>query len=59
MPPAGAADSILEAIDAGIELVVCITEGVPVNDMVRVKAVLANSGDAARRAELPGRHHAR
>ncbi len=46
VPPAGAADSILEAIDAGIELVVCITEGVPVNDMVRVKAVLA--GSAAR-----------
>ena len=43
VPPAGAADSILEAIDAGLELVVCITEGVPVNDMVRVKAVLAGS----------------
>jgi succinyl-CoA synthetase alpha subunit len=41
VPAAGAADSILEAIDAGIELAVCITEGVPVNDMVRVKAVLA------------------
>jgi succinyl-CoA synthetase alpha subunit len=46
VPAAGAADSILEAVDAGIELVVCITEGVPVNDMVRVKAVLA--GSAAR-----------
>jgi succinyl-CoA synthetase alpha subunit len=46
VPAAGAADSILEAVDAGIELVVCITEGVPVNDMVRVKAVL--SGSAAR-----------
>jgi len=43
VPAAGAADSILEAADAGIELVVCITEGVPVNDMVRVKAVLATS----------------
>jgi succinyl-CoA synthetase alpha subunit len=43
VPAAGAADSILEAVDAGIELVVCITEGVPVNDMVRVKAVLAGS----------------
>jgi len=43
VPAAGAADSILEAADAGIELVVCITEGVPVNDMVRVKAVLAGA----------------
>jgi succinyl-CoA synthetase alpha subunit len=43
VPAAGAADSILEAADAGLELVVCITEGVPVNDMVRVKAALASS----------------
>src|SRR5579872_1426542 len=43
VPAAGAADSILEAADAGVELVVCITEGVPVNDMVRVKAVLAGA----------------
>src|SRR6516162_1492497 len=43
VPAAGAADSILEAVDAGLALVVCITEGVPVNDMVRVKAVLAGS----------------
>lgn len=43
VPAAGAADSILEAVDAGLELVVCITEGVPVNDMVRVKAVLAGA----------------
>ncbi|NBW89848.1 MAG: succinate--CoA ligase subunit alpha, partial [Gammaproteobacteria bacterium] len=42
--PAGyAADAILEAADAGIELVVCITEGIPVNDMVRVKATLAGT----------------
>ena len=43
--PAGyAADAILEAADAGIELVVCITEGIPVNDMVRVKAALTGTG---------------
>ena len=44
MPAPGAADAILEAADAGIELVVCITEGVPVLDMVKVKAVLKGSG---------------
>ena len=43
VPAAFAADAILEAADAGIELVVCITEGVPVNDMVRVKAALAGT----------------
>jgi len=40
VPAAFAADAILEAADAGIRLVVCITEGIPVLDMVRVKAVL-------------------
>jgi succinyl-CoA synthetase alpha subunit len=43
VPPAGAADAILEAIDAGIELVVCITEGIPVLDMVPVKRALTGS----------------
>jgi succinyl-CoA synthetase alpha subunit len=43
VPAAFAADAILEAADAGLELIVCITEGVPVNDMVRVKAALAQS----------------
>jgi len=42
VPAPFAADAILEAADAGIELIVCITEGVPVLDMVRVKAVLAD-----------------
>jgi succinyl-CoA synthetase alpha subunit len=43
VPPAGAADGILEAMDAGVPLVICITEGVPVLDMVRVKRVLDGS----------------
>ena len=43
VPPAFAADAILEAIDASIELAVCITEGVPVLDMVKVKRTLCGS----------------
>jgi len=42
VPAAFAADAILEAADAGVELIVCITEGIPVNDMVRVKMTLAS-----------------
>jgi succinyl-CoA synthetase alpha subunit len=41
VPAPLAADAVLEAADAGVELIVCITEGIPVNDMVRVKATLA------------------
>ncbi|MEO1575048.1 MAG: succinate--CoA ligase subunit alpha, partial [Pseudomonadota bacterium] len=40
VPAAFAADAILEAADGGIELIVCITEGIPVNDMVKVRAAL-------------------
>ncbi len=40
VPPPFAADAILEAADAGVALIVCITEGIPVNDMIRVKAYL-------------------
>jgi succinyl-CoA synthetase alpha subunit len=40
VPPPGAADAILEAFDAGLELVVCITEGIPVVDMLKVRRVL-------------------
>ncbi len=43
VPPAFAADSILEAADAGVELIVCITEGIPVNDMVKVKSALRDN----------------
>src|ERR1700760_4199773 len=42
VPAPFAADAILEAADAGIELIVCITEGIPVNDMVKVKTALAS-----------------
>ena len=38
VPPAFAADAIMEAVDAQMELIVCITEGIPINDMVKVKA---------------------
>jgi succinyl-CoA synthetase alpha subunit len=43
VPPPGAADAILEAAAAGLELAVCITEGIPVRDMVPVKAIIARS----------------
>ncbi len=43
VPPANAADAMIEAIDAGVELVVCVTERVPVMDMVRVRQRLAGS----------------
>ncbi|MFO0576712.1 MAG: succinate--CoA ligase subunit alpha [Polyangia bacterium] len=53
VPPPGAADSILEAIAAGIELVVCITEGIPVMDMVKVRRVL-DAQTGAKRTRLIG-----
>ena len=59
VPPPGAADAILEAADAGIDLVVCITEGIPALDMVRAKRALERLAHAARGPELPGRRDAR
>ena len=54
VPAPFAADSILEAADAGIRLIVCITEGIPVNDMLRVKAALKDSGSLLIGPNCPG-----
>jgi succinyl-CoA synthetase alpha subunit len=54
VPPAFAADAIMEAADAGIALIVCITEGIPVQDMVKVKNYLLDSNSRLIGPNCPG-----
>src|SRR5918911_1192432 len=54
VPPAFAADAIMEAADAGVALVVCITEGIPVQDMVKVKAFLQGKNTRLIGPNCPG-----
>lgn len=54
VPPPFAADAILEAIDANIALIICITEGIPTTDMVRVKRAIQNTGSILIGPNCPG-----
>jgi succinyl-CoA synthetase alpha subunit len=54
VPPAGCADAIVEAADAGVPLIVAITEGIPVNDMIRAKAFLAKTKSRLIGPNCPG-----
>ena len=54
VPAPAAADSILEAVDGGVELIVCITEGIPVMDMMRVKALMKGKASRLIGPNCPG-----
>jgi succinyl-CoA synthetase alpha subunit len=54
VPPPFAADAILEAVDADMDIVVCITEGIPITDMMKVKPVVANSKSRLVGPNCPG-----
>ena len=54
VPPPFAADAIIEAADAGVGVIVCITEGIPVNDMIKVKAALRDSNSVLVGPNCPG-----
>lgn len=54
VPPPFAADAIMEAADAGVGLIVCITEGIPVQDMVKVKNILSGKGSRLIGPNCPG-----
>src|ERR687890_285248 len=54
VPPAFAADAIMEATDAGIGLIVCITEGIPVQDMVKAKSFMLGKGSRLIGPNCPG-----
>src|SRR5690349_13705942 len=54
VPPAFAPDAILEAAEAGIKVIVCITEGIPVQDMIKVKSYIDRSGSKLIGPNCPG-----
>jgi succinyl-CoA synthetase alpha subunit len=54
VPPAFASDAVLESIEAGIELIICITEGIPVQDMIKIKQALNSSSSRLIGPNCPG-----